>query len=98
VGTAHKLGKGCEVVGGRLRWRECGEGDAKRQAVDSSADSRHPHGPHARDERAMALPGPPRRRHPALNPRLTGRPSNPGGAAGAERWHPRAPPRAHHAA
>jgi single-strand DNA-binding protein len=38
--VARNLAKGEKVVvGGRLRWREWGEGDAKRQAVDITADT-----------------------------------------------------------
>ena len=38
--VSRNLAKGDKVViGGRLRWREWGEGDAKRQAVDITADT-----------------------------------------------------------
>ena len=38
--VSRNLDKGDKVViGGRLRWREWGEGDAKRQAVDITADT-----------------------------------------------------------
>ncbi len=61
---SRNLGKGDKVViGGRLRWREWGEGDAKRQAVDITADTVIPvprSGGDAPDERytAAAAAGP----------------------------------------
>ena len=55
--VSRNLGKGGELVGARRR-REWSEGDAKRQAVDITADRCHPRAPQRRSRPRPAGPGP----------------------------------------